>query len=77
MRVRPKGEKKSPVPEESPKAYLSTSKIVLKAKALIPGQYLMAVQKTYCGGFMGPINIPPDAKTPIRVDLGVINLPVR
>jgi hypothetical protein len=77
MRVRPKGEKKSSVPEESPKAYLSTNKIVLKAKALIPGQYLIAVQKTYCGGFMGPINIAPDAKTPFRVDLGVMNLPAR
>jgi len=77
MRLRPKGEQKTSLPEESPKAYLSTSKIVLKAKALIPGQYLMFVQKTYCGGFIGPINIPPDAKTPFRVDLGVMKLPAR
>jgi hypothetical protein len=78
MRLRPNGEKKSTVPQESPKTDLSTSKIVLTAKALMPGQYMMFLQKTYCGGFLNKaIVIPPDAKTPFRLDLGVVDLPVR
>jgi len=76
--------------QEKPKATLSGDQIVLTAKALLPGHYLAVLGKwdgMKCMGRLTPIlhkggspmkiEIPSDAKTPLQLDLGTVELPFK
>jgi hypothetical protein len=78
---------KNATPQEKPKSVLSSDRIVLTTRSLLPGKYLMLVQKwdgmkclsrfipiIYKEGSPLKINIPLDAKLPFRLDLGVVDL---
>ena len=87
LRIGVKGEQLSEQGEK-PSVRASTATVVLEAKALLSGHYILVVQgwsPMDCPGWLIPalhrggkaveFVIPPNATTPFRVDLGVVEMP--
>jgi hypothetical protein len=85
LRVGHEGEPPSNPPEK-PKAVLTHNRVVLTANAVLSGTYVVVAQEVknctgtqmlVSGDSVAQFNVPPDAKTPFTVDLGMVELPLR